>query len=221
MVTRKVQKAEKRIINKLLKHHEDITREKTRANAGLISTRSKREKKNLNEIIASSNTRVADADSDSVNDAEKCSDCIDEKRLSNIQIQKKYSKALLETHTALQGQQAYENSRTSNKLQQAVFQNESEISNQIARILRKESEFQSESARRHSLVSIQKQEREQLELRQSKELEALDIQRKIAVSENMVEKKSVKLKEVGKDMQKLLLNVNSGDSLMDKVPDSM
>lgn len=37
----------------------------------------------------------------------------------------------------------------------------------------------------------------------------------------MVEKKSVKLKEVGKNMQKLLLNVNSGDSLMEKVPDSM
>lgn len=41
MVARKVQKAEKRIISKLLKHHEEITREKTRANAGMISVRSK------------------------------------------------------------------------------------------------------------------------------------------------------------------------------------
>ena len=55
-------------------------------------------------------------------------------------------------------------------------------------------------------------------MRQSQELDALDIQQKIAVSENMVEKS---VKQVGKDMQKLLLNVNSGDSLMDKVPDSM
>lgn len=196
MVQRKVQKAEKRIISKLLKHHEEITREKTRANAGMISTRSKREKQPVR------GSKVADKDSDSLDDAEKCSDCIDEKRLSNIQIQKKYSKALLETHTTLQGQQSYENSRAQNKLQQSVFQNQSEISNLIARILKKEEEFQSESARRQSLVSIQRQEREALELRQSKELQALDLQRKIAVTEDMVDKKSIKLKEIGKDIDK-------------------
>jgi len=86
MVNRKVQKAEKRIINTLLKHHEEIIREKTRANAGMKSTRSKNLK--MKEVLASSNTRVADADSDSVEDAEKCSECIDEKRISNIEMKK-------------------------------------------------------------------------------------------------------------------------------------
>lgn len=59
-------------------------------------------------------------------------------------------------------------------------------------------------------------------MRQSRELEALDMQRKIAVTEAMVDKKSIKLNEIGKPVDRiLLLNVKSGDSLIEKVPDTM